>query len=129
MKVVYIAHPLGAGEDREANRARASRWVAWSATQGVAPVADWIILSGQWDESLRGLGLEIDKALITRCDELWLVGGRVSPGMRVESDAAIEAGLPVRNLTGLGPEPPTFRVAGVAGVAALAAAVLPDEAP
>ena len=107
MRVVYIAHPLGHGDDREQNRLRAARWVAWAADQGwVAPVADWIILSGVWDESKRGLGLMIDIALIQRCDELWLVGGRISPGMEIEADAARRAGKKIRNMTSLGKEPP-----------------------
>lgn len=106
VRVVYIAHPLGAGPDREQNRARASRWVAWAALQGVAPVATWITLSGEWTEERRELGLAIDVALAQRCDEVWLVGGRVSAGMRIESSAAARAGIVVRDLTCLGAEPP-----------------------
>jgi len=108
MRVVYIAHPLGQGPERETNRARAARWSAWAALQGYAPIADWIILSGQWPETeeLRARGLAIDVALVQRSDELWLVGGRVSPGMAIEADAAREAGIPVLDKTGLGPEPP-----------------------
>lgn len=105
MKVVYIAHPLGAGPGREFNRRRASRWVAWAAEQGVAPVADWIILSGQWDEARREQGLDIDMALVERCDEVWLVGGRISPGMALEADKARLIGKPVRDFTSLGEEP------------------------
>ena len=106
MKVVYIAHPLGLGYDREQNRRRASRWVAWAADRGVAPVADWIILSGQWPESRREQGLAIDVTLVKRCDELWLVGGRVSVGMQVEAEAARSAGIIVVDYTALGEEPP-----------------------
>lgn len=109
MKVVYIAHPLGGGPDREENRARASRWCAWAArSRGVSPVAGWITLSGQWDESAenRALGIACDVALVPRCDELWLVGGRVSPGMEAEASAARAAGVPVVDLTDLGKEPP-----------------------
>lgn len=91
MKVVYIAHRLSAPtrDGIEANRARASRWVAWAASQGVAPVATWIVLTGQWNESdgNRVLGLKIDCALIGRCDELWVCGGADEPtseGMRLE---------------------------------------------
>lgn len=108
MLVVYIAHPLGSGSDREANRQRAMRWVRWAAEKGVAPIADWIILASEWRESdeHRAAGLAIDVELVKRCDELWLVGGRVSRGMRVEADAAIAAGLIVRDMTHLGAEPP-----------------------
>jgi len=107
LKVVYIAHPLGAGEDRQSNLARAARWVAWAATRkNVAPVADWIVLASQLSEELRQLGLQIDCSIVERCDELWLVGGRVSPGMVVERDHARACGVRVVDLTGLGEEPP-----------------------
>jgi len=105
--LIYIAHPLGQGPDREANRARASRWCAWAALHmNVAPVADWIILSGQWDETKRDVGLEIDVALVQRCDAVWLVGGRVSPGMAIEAAAARRAGQSAWDFTALGEEPP-----------------------
>ena len=105
MKVCYIAHPLGHGEDRERNRANAQKWCAYLAEHhGIAPVADWILLSGEWTEDKRELGLTIDKALIERCDEVWMVGGRVSPGMQIEADHARALGKPVRDLTCFGYE-------------------------
>lgn len=106
MKVIYVAHALGAGPDREANRARAARWCRWVALLGHAPVADWIILSGVFDESHRERGLAIDCELVERVDEVWLVGGRVSPGMQVEADHARRCGVTVLDLTELGEEPP-----------------------
>lgn len=109
MKVIYMAHPLGAGEDRARNRANAARWVAWiAASFGHAVIADWIILSGEWDESAenRARGLAIDLALVERADEVWLVGGRVSPGMQMEADEARRLGKTVVDLAELGPLPP-----------------------
>lgn len=101
MIVVYVAHPLGRGPDREANRLAASRWCALVAECGFAPIADWIILSGQWGEERRKEGLAIDMALIERCDELWMLGPRISPGMRVEATHALEDGdIKVYDLTG-----------------------------
>jgi hypothetical protein len=98
VKVVYIAAPLNAPtlEGREQNRKRAARWVAWAARQGFAPVAIWIVLAGEWDETPenRTLGLD-DKALIERCDELWLCGPVVSGGMRIEAEHAKLHGIPV----------------------------------
>lgn len=107
MRAIYLAHPLGAGPDRELNRQRAARWVAWAA-RSVAPVATWITLSGEWDESPenRERGLAIDVALVAICAETWLVGGRVSVGMKIESDEARRLGKPVLDLTFLGEEPP-----------------------
>lgn len=110
MKVVYIAHPLNAPtrEGIEENRRNATAWVGWAADQGVAPVADWIILSGLWAESpeKRSRGLGIDCAIVMRCEEVWLVGGRVSPGMQTEADVARSVGIKVVDLTNLGALPP-----------------------
>lgn len=108
MKVVYLAHPLGADADRQQNRANAARWVAWATlVHRVAVVADWITLSGQLSEDHRELGLQCDLALIDRCDEIWLVGGRISPGMAIERDHAAAHGKPVMDLTRLGYHAPS----------------------
>jgi hypothetical protein len=96
VKIVYIAHRLGCGPDREHNREAAARWVAWAALQGVAPVATWITLAAEWTEDRRELGLSIDLELIRRCDEIWLCGPVVSAGMRLELEAAERWGLVVR---------------------------------
>jgi hypothetical protein len=110
IRVVYIAHPLGDDPvKRQTNRARAAQWCAWAAEKcGVCPVAMWVVLSGIWFESLeyRELGLQLDKVLVARCDEVWLVGGRISPGMAIEALTAQELSIPVLDLTGLGELPP-----------------------
>lgn len=112
MKVVYVAHPLGGGVDRGANLSRAARWVAWAALQGVAPVADWILIALHLPETPehRARGLAVDLVLVARCDEVWLVGGRVSPGMAQEANEAVRLGVPVRDLTALGIDPPAERI-------------------
>ncbi|HEY3495495.1 MAG TPA: hypothetical protein VGK73_12450 [Polyangiaceae bacterium] len=104
-RVVYIAHRLNSPtrEGIEKNRADASKWVGWLAREfDIAPIADWIVLTGQWDESLRERGLAIDLALIERADEVWLVGPRVSEDMSIEAAHAMRLGKPVHDLTGLG---------------------------
>jgi len=108
MRVIYVAAPLGAGPDREQNRQNAAKWCAWVARLGHAPLADWIILSGQFDETPenRAMGLAIDQALVCRADEVWLVGGRISEGMIIEAKEARQWALPVYDLTHLGALPP-----------------------
>jgi hypothetical protein len=101
VKVVYVAHPLGSGPEREENRKLASRWVARIGMLGYAPVADWIILSGEWDDTHRERGLAIDLALIARCDEVWLVGPRLSPGMTIEAVHGRKLGKRVENFVGV----------------------------
>ncbi len=98
IKRVYIAHRLNADtrEGIEANRARASRWVAWAARQGVSPCATWIVLTGQWDETEenRALGLKLDCAELATCDEIWLCGDGLSTGMGIESTHGASVGVP-----------------------------------
>lgn len=117
-KTVYIAHPLGAGPDRQLNLERAARWVAWAALQGYAPSASWIVLASQWSETPenRAMGLECDIASICSCELGWLCGPRVSPGMLMEATEAYkfaqsfprpESHVQVYDLTYLGlVEPP-----------------------
>ncbi len=110
MKHVYVAHPLMAPhrDGIEQNRRNASKWVAWAAHQGVAPMAMWIVLSGEWAETPenRERGLQIDEAQVGNCDEIWLCGGRVSSGMERERERARQRGIPVVDLTHLGAFPP-----------------------
>ncbi len=110
MKVVYIAHPFTAPtrEGMEANRSRAAAWVAWALTeQGVSPICSWIVLTGVIPETpkSRQLGLEADKAQVALCSEIWLVGGRISNGMREEMSAAKR----IVDLTHLGEWPPGYK--------------------
>lgn len=103
MKIIYVAAPLGSGPDRERNRQNAARWCSWIAAQGHAPIASWIVIAGKVEtDDGRKRGLEIDLALVARADELWLVGGRVSPGMTLEMHEARRLGIPVVDLTHLG---------------------------
>lgn len=120
MRVAYVAHPLnGTPQEMGLNRRRAARWCAWFAQQGFAPVATWIVLSQELSETQenRELGLAVDCATVERCDVIFLVGGRVSAGMRVEADHAAAHGVQVVDLTHLGEEPPEQTLAEL-GIAA-----------
>lgn len=106
-RVVYVAAPLTADtrEGIEANRKAAARWVAFLALHfEIAPECSWLVLTGELEETPdnRARGLAIDLALVERCDELWMVGGRVSGGMKLESDHARSLGKLVVDLTGFG---------------------------
>jgi len=103
MCVVYVAHPLGDDPNQQlVNRKAASQYVGAIAAAGYAPVADWITISKENPNDRQG-GLAIDVALVARCDELWLCGERVSPGMRVEAEKALSLGITVKDMTKLAP--------------------------
>jgi hypothetical protein len=110
MKLIYLAHPLSGRE--KVNRAKAKLWlkhITESRDEPAAVIAPWITESEIWDDSIqaeRVQGLERCAAVIERCDELWMCGGRISEGMRFELDVAQKAGLTTVDLTELGEYPP-----------------------
>jgi hypothetical protein len=112
MRVIYLAHPVGAAtpEGIQANLERAKRWYRWIVKNfNVSVVADWITCCSVFDDASaadRNHGLDMDIAAIERCDELFLVGGRISQGMGDERDAAEDFNLRIVDLTFLGEEPP-----------------------
>jgi hypothetical protein len=119
-RVVYLAHPVAApcscwwscdgALAVHCNCTRARTWLRWAIAShaDVAFSMPWLpyvdVLPDQ-DES-RERGLRDDIAMAIRCDEIWLVGGRVSRGMARERDAMVAAGRTVVDLTHMGPEPP-----------------------
>lgn len=112
-QVVYLAAPLRADSPTEvkANLERAKRWLAWVLLTypQIHPIAPWIpcceILDDQIAEN-RWRGMRANLAAIERCDAVWLVGGRVSGGMREEAQHAKNRGLAVFDWSRCGAEPP-----------------------
>lgn len=108
MNVVYLAHPVAG--DVEANLARARRWFRWATENypSMALVAPWIVGCELWDDAdpiQRSRGMARNFAVIDVCDDVLLVGGRVSPGMLEEARFAEAVGVRVWDLTHLGDEP------------------------
>ena len=101
----YVAHPLGAGPDRERNRAEAARLLG--ELQKHHPnrvfVGSWITLAETWPEDAehREAGIAADLALIDHCSSLWLTGPRISNGMQLELDHAKKRGLEIVNRIGV----------------------------
>ena len=107
--VAFVAHPVGPdGPPRVANLARAERWLRWLILQheAVAFVVPWLPYCHVLDESHRDRGFRDNMATLAMCGSIVLVGGELSPGMRVELDFAKSRGLPVVDYLHLGPEPP-----------------------
>lgn len=111
MKVFFMSHPVAG--DVEGNLARAKRWLVWlyASSSGMVVIAPWIhdvelLPLRDSDPAEREIGLNRCFAVIGRCSGVYLVGGHVSPGMAREAAWAAGRGLEVRDLTGLGAEPP-----------------------
>ena len=108
-KTVYIAHPFQGDPE---NLARARRWLLWIYRNypHISPVANWILTIEILDDknlSDRRHGMRCNRSILMACDEFWMVGGRISNGMREEWLMAIEHGVVVHDLTSLGAEPPS----------------------
>jgi len=101
MKVVYVAHPVSG--DAEGNIQRALRWIEkLEEAFPVAVVASWVQECMIWDDDNpdeRRAAMERDLAVIEKCDEIWLVGPRISDGMRHELSHAIAHGKRWRDFT------------------------------
>lgn len=126
MKVVYLAHPVappcGCGDECDGiavgamgpvdcNCLGARRWLLWAIEShpDVAFCMPWLpYVDVMPDDGVanRERGMRDDIAMAIRCDEIWLVGGRVSRGMKKERDAMEAFGKTVVDLTHMGIEPP-----------------------
>ncbi len=84
MTRVYIAHPYGGLAE---NRERATRFFMLAAALGYEPVAPWLIVTAHWGEERRAEGMAINLNAVRACDEIWLCGPRITPGMQEEAEA------------------------------------------
>ena len=101
--IVYVAHPYGGKRD---NLLSAIAWLrflrdSFDDCDFTAPwIANCIADPFEDNTATRARALAFDQEMVRRCDQLWAVGERVSPGMSLEITAAIEAGRPWINATG-----------------------------
>jgi hypothetical protein len=112
-RVVYIAHPLGQGAMRAQNIRNAMTWSAWAAhVQEVSPSCSWQVLAQMFPEhpQFRQMGLECDLGAVENSDEVYLCGGWISEGMKLEEDYARERGKLVWDLSRWGQFPPGHKI-------------------
>ena len=98
--VVYIASPLSG--DVEQNLQFARQACRYAISQGVTPFAPRLLYTQMLDDSApeeRQLGIAMGNRMLKRCDELWLCGDRISPGMTGEKELAERFGIPVRSVS------------------------------
>lgn len=101
MIVVYLAGPLTpvGHETRPGNIERMKgRYHQLSRDNpGHVFIMPWLLNAEVFTETEanRRVGIERNCAVILRCDELWLVGDRISSGMAAEADWARDHGIKV----------------------------------
>ncbi len=105
-KLVFLAHPVGGDVSGNIERGLAALKAYELANPGVAIVAPWISSCMRWSDSSpdqRSAQLERGLRTLERCDELYLCGPLVSPGMQEEINYARSLGIPIFDATELGP--------------------------
>lgn len=96
MRLVYISSPLSG--DVERNIQKAKDYCAYAASCGVIPLAPHTIFTQYLDDTVpeqREQGLEMGRDLLRRCNELWIMGDRISSGMQEEIEYAKRIFIPI----------------------------------
>lgn len=96
MKLIYIASPYaGCIESNTEFARKACRYVI---EQSHAFFAPHLFYPAILDENIleqRQFGLDMGLIILSKCDELWVCGERISPGMQAEIALAEQLGIPI----------------------------------
>lgn len=98
--LVYICSPFAG--DTEHNIIRALGYCRFAVSKGYIPLAPHLHYPQFMDDGNReerDLGLNFALVLLSKCDELWVFGHRVSDGMAREISKAKKQGIPIRHFT------------------------------
>ena len=98
--VVYIASPMSG--DVEQNLQFARHACRYAISEGVVPFAPHLLYTQMLDDSdpeERQLGIDMGNRMLKLCDELWLCGDQISPGMAGEKEMAERLGILVRSVS------------------------------
>lgn len=100
MKLIYVASPYAGDIEKNVAFAKeASRFVMNSGHAFFAPHLLYPAILDDGVPEERALGMEMGTAVLSKCDELWVFGERVSAGMQAEIAEAQRLGIPVRRLS------------------------------
>ena len=95
-KLIYIASPYAGDVEKNIEFARAA--CRYCIEMGNTPLAVHLLyplLLDDNDPVQREVGLSLGRHVLNHCDEVWMCGDDVSPGMRSELETARELSIPV----------------------------------
>lgn len=95
--LVYVCSPLSG--DIAANQKNARRYCRSVVERGGIPLAPHLLFPQFMDDTSaeeRDLAIFMDIVLLSKCDQLWAFGERVSKGMSMEIEKAKRKGQPIR---------------------------------
>lgn len=97
MKLVYICSPYAGDIENNVKFAKiACRYVV---EQGHAPVAVHLLYPLILNDAVpeeRKIGIQMGLRVLSSCEELWVCGDKISPGMEQEISEAKRMGMPIR---------------------------------
>lgn len=95
--LVFVCSPFA--RDIEHNTERARRYCRFAVSEGYIPIAPHLLFPQFMDEddpAERNLGIFYGLVLMSKCQEVWVFGRKITRGMAVEIAKAKERGLPIR---------------------------------
>lgn len=95
--LVYVCSPLSG--DIAANQENARRYCRSVVERSGIPLAPHLLFPQFMDDTSaeeRDLAIFMDIVLLSKCDQLWAFGERVSKGMSMEIEKAKRKGQPIR---------------------------------
>ena len=98
--MVYICSPLSG--NITANQKNARRYCRFAVDSGCIPLAPHLYFPQFMDdgsEAERYLALFMDIVLLSKCDQMWVFGDRISKGMSIEIEKAKRKGQSIRWFT------------------------------
>ena len=102
-KIVYVCSPYSG--NISLNTERAKIYSRMAVDRGAIPVTPHLYLPFiLQEETERDAAIEMDLALLRRCDELWAFGSQISAGMQREMKEAEKLGIPVQRIEPTGQE-------------------------
>lgn len=99
MKLIYVASPYTG--DVETNMEYAKEACRTVMESGNAFFAPHLLYPSVLDDAVpaeRQLGIDMGLTMLSKCDELWVFGPRISAGMQAEMEEADRLGIPIRRM-------------------------------
>lgn len=97
---VFICSPFAG--DLRCNTQNAKRYLKFAVDKGAIPFAPHLLyplVLNEADPAQRELGMFLGLVWLGKCDELWVFGSSISPGMTAEIDKAKRRLMPIRYFT------------------------------
>lgn len=107
MKKVFVCSPYQADtrEERVSNMVRVRLYCRMLIADGIMPMAPHVYFTIFLDDSIhedRNIGMEMGIEWLSMCDEIHVLGDRITDGMANEINFAYNLKIPVIPITNLG---------------------------